>query len=177
MTKIKLSLGVSLWLALLFFMFSIPLWSYSSEKPVSFAFLDDLRQDKAVVFFGFTRCGDVCPASMAVLRQLIKHRNILDDTALPAVIFIDIDRHSSTEQAQTYAKAFDPRFIGINPDDDTLAIIKSQFGLNFVQDGEDIRHRGRTYILEKKSQTWLLVKTINPQSLDKNWLEQELFNT
>lgn len=177
MTRTQLSLGITLWLVLLGFMFSIPLWSYSSDKPLSLEFLDDIHKDKAVVFFGFTSCGDVCPASMSVLRQLIKHKDNVSEDIFPAVIFVDIDSRSSEQQAQRYAQGFDKRFIGLYPDPQTLNTMKSQFGLNFTQRDDVIQHRGRTYILEKRAQQWVLVRTVNPEGLSLQWLEQELFNT
>lgn len=177
MSRIHLSFGIALWLILLGFIFSVPLWSYSSQKAISANFLSTIEQDKAVVFFGFTACGDVCPASMSLLRQLIKHKDTMSNAAMPAVVFIDIDANSDAQQAANYAKGFDIRFIGIHPDKQTLIHLKSQFGLNFTQKDNDIQHMGRTYILEKDAQQWFLVKTVNPQGLSQQWLEEALFET
>lgn len=170
----RLAGGLALISALLTIIFTLPFWTFSTERAVSLAFLDNITQEKAVVFFGFTHCGDVCPISMAVLTKLFKNTKEQHQAQLPAVVFVDIDRNSNQLSAERFAKNFHKQFIGIYPDDETLAAMKVQFGLNISQSGDVIQHRGRTYLLEKKSDKWQLTKAVNPQNLSKKWLEAQL---
>ncbi|BDX04758.1 SCO family protein [Planctobacterium marinum] len=172
--KPKLLLGFGLWFMLLGIIFVIPLASLDTNKPLTVDVFSALQQDRAIVFFGFTSCGDVCPASLIILRRwrTAADESLSDD--LPAIVFIDIDKNSSAADADQYAKSFDERFIGLHADAHTLSQLSADFGLNLTQSGDNIQHQGRTYIIEKRAQRWTLTTAVNPQGLTEEWLQQEL---
>ena len=69
------------------------------------------RGDLLLVFFGFTRCPDVCPLTMGRLAK------VYDDLGRPKgvqVVMITVDpQHDTPERTQTYAGGFDPAFVGL----------------------------------------------------------------
>lgn len=70
----------------------------------------DLMSAPTLVYFGFTRCPDVCPTTMVKLAQLRRQ------AALPPlrVVFVSVDPQRDTPAAVgLYAHAFDPAFQGV----------------------------------------------------------------
>jgi len=79
-----------------------------------------------LVFFGFTRCPDVCPATLYKLAQIKKR------AAIPGlrVLFISVDPARDTPTALAlYVHAFDPQFQGLTGDSQTLARLAANFGV------------------------------------------------
>lgn len=158
---------------LLTLIFSIPLMALDSHRPVDVPFLNEHGNDKAIVFFGFSHCGDVCPATLAVLRNLMNNKDI--QAQWPQVVFVDIDQNSNVDNAVHYATQFHEHFTGVHADKVALAKYSDAFGLNIRQAGEQIVHQGRTYLLEREEDQWFIVKTYNPDSVDLSTLEEELY--
>jgi protein SCO1 len=76
--------------------------------------LQDFAGKVVVVFFGFTQCPDVCPASMAELAEVKKLLGP-DGDKLQAV-FITVDPERDTpEVLKAYMSNFDPTFVALRP--------------------------------------------------------------
>ncbi|MEE3504159.1 SCO family protein [Acidiphilium acidophilum] len=74
--------------------------------------LGQLRGHAVLVYFGYTNCPDVCPATLAdltaALRELGKVSTKVD------VVFVTLDpAHDSPPLLRHYLAAFGPRFIGL----------------------------------------------------------------
>ncbi|HYL00145.1 MAG TPA: SCO family protein [Steroidobacteraceae bacterium] len=70
----------------------------------------DLMSAPTLVYFGFTRCPDVCPTTLAKLAQARR----LTGLATLRVLFVSIDPGRDTPAAAgLYAHAFDPSFEGV----------------------------------------------------------------
>lgn len=169
----KYLVSSSILLLLFAVVFAIPFVPLDSSKPVDAAFLEQNGSDKAVVFFGFSHCTDVCPTSLAVISHLMNNTD--KQAHWPQVAFIDIDNNSSGAAASRYAKQFHSSFKGVHANTVLLAKLKEDFGLNIRQQGEQIMHRGRTYILNRVNQQWYLVKSYNPDTFDAATLERDLY--
>lgn len=88
--------------------------------------LDEFRGKIVVVFFGFTSCPDVCPTTLLVLAKAI--RNLGPDAGAVQVIMITVDPARDTQQVMAkYVPSFDPRFIGLAPDEEALRRVAGQF--------------------------------------------------
>jgi cytochrome oxidase Cu insertion factor (SCO1/SenC/PrrC family) len=173
MNWLKISWASSLIAMLLGLIFSIPFFALDSFKPVRAEFLNPQGNDKAIVFFGFTHCADICPTTLAVLRQLLSSPH--NSTQWPQIAFIDIDRNSNPQNAELYAHQFHSEFIGLHPSPEHMAKLKADFGLNFQQNGSTIAHQGRTYLLNKNDDQWYIVKTYNPDTFDATTLAEDLY--
>lgn len=74
----------------------------------------DFAGKVVVVFFGFTQCPDVCPASMSELAE-VKRLLGADGNQLQA-IFITVDPERDTpELLKAYMANFDPGFLALRP--------------------------------------------------------------
>lgn len=78
----------------------------------------------SLVFFGYTFCPDICPTTLAELRQL---KRLLPEEAQKnlQVLMVSVDpNRDTTEQLKFYLQYFDPEFIGLTgvlPDIQTLS--------------------------------------------------------
>ncbi|MGC3873891.1 SCO family protein [Halomonas sp. GXIMD04776] len=92
--------------------------------------LSDLADDQvAVVFFGYTHCPDVCPLSLAVVRQTLAR---LDDgerkRVVPLMISVDPER-DDIERLKEYVGFFGPQFIGATGNQEQLEDIAERYGV------------------------------------------------
>ncbi|SHF28954.1 protein SCO1/2 [Modicisalibacter ilicicola DSM 19980] len=92
--------------------------------------LGDLGDDQvAVLFFGYTHCPDVCPLSMAVVRQTLAR---LDEQArqrvVPVLISVDPER-DDLARLKEYVGYFGPRFIGATGSQAQLEEIAERYGV------------------------------------------------
>jgi len=165
--------GIVLWLTLLIFIFSIPLIPLILDKEVDVPFLDKNGNESALVFIGFRGCSDVCPMTLSMFKQLYDSQN--NSLYWPQVVFLDIDDHSSSIQASNFAKQFHPSFVGLHIPSEQLNKISTQFGLNIKQQGNQIIHLGKTYLLRRKENNWRVVKVYSPNYLTVEKLQNELF--
>lgn len=79
----------------------------------------DLQSDVNIVFFGFTRCPDVCPLTLARLAEI--YRTMQEPENL-SVLMITVDPEFDTpEITQRYISNFHPDFIGLSGDNSQVA--------------------------------------------------------
>lgn len=74
--------------------------------------LADFKGKAVILFFGYTHCPDVCPTTMADLKQTMK---MLGDRADELqVLFVTLDPARDTQEVLAkFVPAFDSRFIGL----------------------------------------------------------------
>ncbi len=66
------------------------------------------------VFFGFTHCPDVCPATLFTLAGVAKSLETLDPQERPAVTFLSVDPMRDTPAAlAAYVLHFNAGFLGV----------------------------------------------------------------
>lgn len=124
----------------------------SSGQPLS---LSDLRGKWTLVFFGYTRCPDFCPTTLADWR-LIKQA-LGDDAEQVNFLFISVDGARDTpEVLSQYLSRFDPAFVGMSGDAATLAQIGTDYGLDYTLNTDE----GENYTVDHSTATYLL----DPQS-------------
>ncbi|MDR9828244.1 SCO family protein [Vibrio sp. FNV 38] len=86
-----------------------------------------------VVYFGFTRCPDVCPTSLAMLSGAL---NQLEEDELaqirPIFISLDPDRDDAA-LAHQYAQYFHPSIEGMSGDLTTISRLAQQYGVIYQQ--------------------------------------------
>ena len=92
--------------------------------------IKDFAGQVVVVFFGFTQCPDVCPASMVELAGIKKSLGA-DGSKLHAV-FISVDPERDTpELLKAYMANFDPTFLALRPSLEQLPSIAKDFKIYY----------------------------------------------
>jgi protein SCO1 len=92
--------------------------------------LAQLEEDQlAVVFFGYTYCPDVCPMSLAVVRQALAELDEADrDRVVPLMISVDPER-DTLERLAEYTGFFGDAFIGATGSEAQLGEIAERYGV------------------------------------------------
>lgn len=92
--------------------------------------LKDFKGKVVVVFFGFTQCPDICPATMAELAE-VKRQLGPDGDKLQGV-FITVDPERDTpELLKTYMGNFDPSFVALSTPLDKLPALAKDYKLYY----------------------------------------------
>jgi protein SCO1/2 len=73
-----------------------------------------------MVFFGFTRCPDICPTTLSVLDAAFDKIGAKADAIVPLFITVDPSRDTS-EELKAYLDAFGPRFVGLTGSEAQIA--------------------------------------------------------
>lgn len=77
------------------------------------------------VFFGFTHCPDVCPATLAILAEMAA---LLDDP--PQVILVTVDpERDDPDTLGAYLAYFDDRFLGLTGPAEVLDVVYKTLGV------------------------------------------------
>lgn len=75
----------------------------------------DFRGKAVVLFFGYTQCPDICPTTLATMKEAM--RLLGPDGERVQVLFVTVDPERDTQQLLAeYVPWFDPRFIGLRAD-------------------------------------------------------------
>ena len=83
------------------------------------------------VFFGFTHCHDICPATLAQMAAIDKHI-VKDYPAAPEVryLFIGVDpQRDSQEQLKNFVSGFGSNFFGATGDLSRIGALERQFSV------------------------------------------------
>jgi protein SCO1/2 len=83
------------------------------------------------MFFGYTMCPDVCPTTLTDIHRAMKTLGPQADKV--QVLFVTVDpKRDTASMLKQYAQAFDPRFLGLRPKDDTdLAKLAKDFKIQY----------------------------------------------
>ena len=90
--------------------------------------LSDFRGQYVLMYFGYTNCPDFCPLTLS---KLASARDQLGDKAEDLqVLMISVDpERDSPERLDQYMDSFDPSFIGLSGDEQSVFEVTTQFGI------------------------------------------------
>lgn len=115
--------------------------------------MSDQRGRIVLLFFGYTSCPDVCPTTLAEMKQALKALG--GDSANTRVVFVSVDPNRDTpEKVQEYVSRFDPGFIGLSGSQTELEPIWQNYGIfrEEVQGntaaGYIVNHTARLYLID-----------------------------
>ena len=91
-----------------------------------------------LVFFGFTNCPDICPATMTVLGQARRALEERGQTPLPRVVLVSVDpERDSPEAMARYIAYFGENNLGLTGDLDEIRKLTDALGIFFQKAGAD----------------------------------------
>lgn len=104
------------------------LTSSRSGEPVQ---LRDFKGRVVLLYFGYTTCPDVCPATLADVAEAFEMIGAKNDQIQLMWITVDPER-DTPEMMEDYVKHFHPDFLGLVPEsaEETLAVA-TQYGIYF----------------------------------------------
>jgi len=109
----------------------------------------DLRGRYALVYFGYTRCMDFCPATLAKLARVLR---LLAGTGVnPRAVFISVDpAHDTPAVAGAYARQFSPDILALTGTPAAIARVVAAYNV-FVGVGDmstgGIKHTSMTFLI------------------------------
>ncbi|WP_298185360.1 SCO family protein [uncultured Pseudomonas sp.] len=110
---------------------SLPALSLTNQDGEVVA-VDQLKEQWSLLFFGYTFCPDICPATLAQLRQL---QGQLPPETLSKlrVVLVTVDPNRDTpQQLKKYLEYFDAGFIGLTGDQATLQKLANSVSIPFI---------------------------------------------
>ena len=125
--------------------------------------LSDFAGKVVVMFFGYTQCPDVCPATMIELAQVKKLLG-KDGERLQA-LFVTLDPERDTpELLKAYMVNFDPMFLALRPTPEQLPALAKDFKIYYKKvagksaDSYTMDHSAGSYIFDTKGQLRLFTR-------------------
>jgi protein SCO1/2 len=115
--------------------------------------LSDQKEKIVLLFFGYTSCPDICPTTLAEMKQVM---DVLGDKSKSVqVVFVSVDPERDTpEKIQKYVEHFNPNFIGLSGSSAELENIWKKYGIFREKVESDsafgyiINHTARTYLID-----------------------------
>jgi len=106
------------------------------------------------IFFGYTSCPDVCPTTLAEMRQV--RETVGDKADQVEVVFVTVDPDRDTpEKVQEYATLFDPSFVGLSGSMEELEKIWNDYGVyrqieaSTSSTDYPVTHSSRLYLIDQ----------------------------
>jgi protein SCO1/2 len=114
----------------------------------------NLRGHWSMLFFGYTNCPDLCPATLSTLAAMQNRLRAARAAVLPEVIFVSVDAKRDTPaQLAKYVPYFDPGFIGLTAaDQHSVESVAKELGVGvLIQPAADgnytVDHSGAIFVL------------------------------
>jgi protein SCO1/2 len=117
--------------------------------------LSEHQDGLLLVYFGYTYCPDVCPATMYQVKRAMEELGDQADEVQVVMVTVDPERDSA-EQIGNYVTNFNERFLGLRTTDlETLHAVLADFGAHYTieepQEGETgylVTHTAAVFVLE-----------------------------
>lgn len=114
--------------------------------------MDELKGKWSLLFFGYTFCPDICPATLAQLRQL--QTQLPEETrARLNVVMVSVDPHRDTpEQLSKYLGFFNAGFKGLTGEEETLQKFANSVSIPYIpadtsKENYTVDHSGNLVII------------------------------
>lgn len=127
---------------------------HSVKGPVS---TKDLRGKVIMLYFGYTKCPDVCPTSLAFMTQAL---NELSSEELKNVIgiFVSVDpKRDTLKTLDEYVGYFHENYIGLTGSAAEVAEVAKLYGAQYYEEelkdsafGYSVNHSSATYLIDRQ---------------------------
>lgn len=115
-----------------------------------------------LLYFGYTRCPDACPLTLATWARV--RRELGEDTARVRFVFVSVDpARDSPAAVQAYVQQFDPGIIGLTGRADTIAAIERSYMSTSYRSGSGadymVSHGTRSFLIDRSGRLRTLYST------------------
>lgn len=97
-----------------------------NKQPVQLSKI--IKNKWVLLYFGYTKCPDVCPVDLAKINQAITKMQYSEKLQ---VVFISIDKKRDLKKSNKFAKQFNPQFLGFTASDTNLDILTKALGVYY----------------------------------------------
>lgn len=133
---------------------------------------EDYAGQVRLLFFGFTHCPDICPATLAHLRNALREipEQQRDDVT---VLFVSVDpKRDDPEVLAEYTGYFGPNFVGMTGTEPELRKLSQRYRTTFgygETDAEghyDVSHSSAIYAFDREGNARLLLRSeLTPEQI------------
>lgn len=127
-------------------------------RPVTAA---DYRHDVVLLYFGYTRCPDQCPTTLATLANAL--RDLGPQASQVRVLFVSVDpRRDTTQVLKRYVSNFGPQFVGLRGDQAELTELSKRYRISYHYEAPDqygnyeVDHSSAVFIFGRQGRARLL---------------------
>jgi protein SCO1/2 len=114
--------------------------------------LSEVEADLTLIYFGYTYCPDVCPLTLADVKQALAGVENRDEVQL---VFISVDPDRDTpEVLERYLAAFDPQFIGLTDDFEKVQEMMKPYGA--YAEKEEVTDSAAGYLVSHTARLYLV---------------------
>lgn len=113
-----------------------------------------LRGKVLLIYFGYTHCPDVCPASMAAGAQALKTLSAYERSRV-RLLMVSVDpERDSLKHLKEYTAFFHPELVGVTGSAEEIAALAKAFGAGYIRqpaaaDGSyAVDHTTATYVVD-----------------------------
>lgn len=143
--------------------------------------LSDLEGKLVMLFFGYSKCPDVCPISLATLAQAFDG---LEETELKqtAGLFISVDyKRDNPQDLQLYASYFHDNFIGATGTEAQIETATRLYGAKYYEValegsafGYSVNHSAATYLITPAGELRFVFPHNTPSSVLRDAMQHVL---
>ncbi len=95
--------------------------------------LSDLRGNLVVIYFGYTYCPDICPATLSKINKALERLG--KDAHRVSVVMVTVDPERDTvEKLGPYVRRFNPEFLGLSGSPEEIAAVAKEFGIFYEKE-------------------------------------------
>lgn len=134
--------------------------------------LKEHRGKVVLLYFGYTKCPDICPTSLSFMTQAL---NELDDEELKKVlgVFVSVDPTRDTfELLDEYVAYFHPNLIGVTGSEKEVAGVAALYGAQYYEVelkgsafGYSVNHSAVIYLIDPNGELRFIFPHATPPSV------------
>lgn len=118
--------------------------------------LSRLKGQWSLMFFGYTHCPDICPATMTLLNTVVKDLE-KNQRTIPQIVFISVDPERDTQQhLNEYTSYFNPEFIAATGTGEQLSALTRQLGILSMIIPEEATSEQQNYLVDHTASILLI---------------------
>lgn len=127
----------------------LPLFTLEDHEGSPFTY-DSLKKHWSILFFGYTACPNICPATITSLQDIAQR---LSRLPMMQYIFITLDPASDNkEQLQHYFQRsnFQHKILGVTGEKEAILSLSQQLGVHIEEnsDAANINHSGSLFLID-----------------------------
>ena len=112
---------------------ALPQFSMRDQNGAEFN-AESLHDQWSLLFFGFTHCPDICPATLQILAQARKQLAERGQNPLPRIVLVSVDPERDTPELMSkYVSLFGDGNLGITGDLEQVAKLTEALGIYFAK--------------------------------------------
>ncbi len=126
----------------------------------------DYRHDVVLLYFGYTRCPDECPTTLAMLANALQ--TLGPQASQVRVLFVSVDpRRDTAAVLKRYVGNFGPQFVGLRGDQAELTRLSKRYRIAYHYEKPDrygnyeVDHSSAVFVFDRDGQARLLALSDN----------------